>query len=340
MDEIDLLRTLDADVAAPPVAAREAARRRLLASAASLADREARPRGSRLFRRLGIGLGAAGLAVALVFSLAVWPVPFLPRSGPDAAAAEILRQAADAAARQPALPATGYRHTSSVGAWMTYSMAATAVDPSGKPLANAGESYKYLQPVTREIWIAPDGSGRIRQSAGEPVFFSDQDRAAWVAAGSSADRSLNADFGPGGLSYANSTLPTDPVALRAVLLAQALLSKNGTNVEMFVLVGDALRETVPSPALASALFQVAATIDGVESLGAMADRAGRPGLAVGITGGPAGFRTQRILIFDPATHDLLGEEERVVETTEDGIPAESVIGYTTYLVADVVEALP
>jgi hypothetical protein len=278
--------------------------------------------------------------VALVFSLAVWPVPFLPRSGPDAAAAEILRQAADAAARQPAPPATGYRHTSSVGAWMTFAMAAQPVGANGKPAPNGGESYKLLRPVTREIWIAPDGSGRIRQTSGEPVFFSEQDRAAWVAAGSPSDPGINEDFGPGGLSYANSTLPTDPIALRAVLLGQALLSKNGTNVEMFVLVGDALRETVPSPALASALFQVAATIDGVSSLGPTQDRTGRPGVAVGITGGPSGYRTQRVLLFDPSTHVLLGEEERVVETTEDGIPAGSVVGYTTYLVSDVVDQLP
>jgi hypothetical protein len=337
MDEIDLLRTLEADVATPDVTAREAARRRLLASASALADRGARPRRNRLFRRLGVGLGAAGLAVALVFSLAVWPVPFLPRTGPDAAAAEILRAAARAAAGEPVPAATGYRHTSSIGAWMTYATAAK--QPGGSAAAGDG-SYKYLQPVTREIWIARDGSGRIRQTSGEPTFFSEQDRARWLAAGSPSDRAIDSDFGPGGLSYANSTLPTDPVALRAILLAQALFSKNGTNVEMFVLVGDALRETVPSPALRSALFEVSATIDGVEALGSMNDRAGRPGIAVGISGGPSGDRTQRILIFDPTTHVLLGEEERAVETTRDGIPAGSVVGSTTYLVSDVVATLP
>lgn len=337
MDEFDLLRTLDADVAAPPVATREAARRRLLASAAAIAERQARPRGHRVARRLGLALGAAGLAVALVFSVAVWPVPFLPRSGPDAAAAEILRQAADAAARQPAPPATGYRHTSSVGAWMSYWVAA---QKPGDSSGSNGPEFKLLRPVAREIWIAPDGSGRLRQSSGEPVFFSDRDRTAWVAAGSPDGPGGSSDFGPGGLYYANSTLPTDPIALRAVLLARALGSANGTNVEMFVLVGDALRETVPSPALASALFQVAATIDGIQALGPMADRAGRPGVAVGITGGPSDFRTQRILIFDPVSHALLGEEERTVAATADGIPAGSVIGYTTYLVSDVVSTLP
>ena len=65
-----------------------------------------------------------------------------------------------------------------------------------------------------------------------------------------------------------------------------------------------------------------------------------PGVAVGITGGPSGYRTQRILIFDPTTYELLGEEERVVEPTEDGIPAGSIVRPTTYLASRVVDRLP
>jgi hypothetical protein len=331
MDEIALLRTLDTDVDPGSVSTREAARRRLLTVAAAVSERERRPTRRRLLRGLGMAFGAASLALAFVFSLAVWPIPFLPRSGPDAAASDIFRRAADSAARKPVPAATGYRYTKSQGAWMSYAMVSS----------NGSGNYKLLRPITREIWIAPDGSGRIRETVGEATFFTEADRANWVAAGSPAGLAINEDFGPGGLYYAaNSDLPTEPILLRAMLLARALGTQVPPNVEMFILVGDSLRETVPEPRLRSALFQVAATIDGVEVLGPTTDRTGRAGVAVGITGGAAGARMQYVLIFDPVTYDLLGEEERAVDATGDGIPAGSVIGYSTYLASDVVPSLP
>jgi hypothetical protein len=339
MDEIELLRTVDADVSPGSVGAREAARRRLLSTAGSLAVDDRRSRRPRLVRRAALALGAVGFAVALLFSVAVWPVPFLPRSGPAAAASDILRRAADAAAAKTAPAATGYRHTKSTGAWLAFVMGGSG-SASG---SGSGQSptYKYLRPVTREIWIAPDGSGRIAESVGEPTFFTEQDRAYFLAAGSTDPSAINHDFGPGELYYAaNSDLPSDPLILRALLFARSLGNGNGVSVEMFVLVGDALRETVAEPKLRSALFEVASTIDGVEALGPTTDRAGRPAVAVGITGGPSGYRVQRVMLFDPSTYEFLGEEERTVETTEDGIPAGSVIGYNTYLASDVVATLP
>src|SRR5215472_7969572 len=139
MDELELVRGIAPADEPGNVGAREAARRQLLASAAAEADAAARARRPvrRWARRFGLAVGAGALAVAMVFSLAVWPVPFLPKSGPTAAAAEILQQAADAAAAQPKPASTGYRYTKSAGAWMTY-----AATTDGTP------TYKYLTPIT------------------------------------------------------------------------------------------------------------------------------------------------------------------------------------------------
>ena len=41
-----------------------------------------------------------------------------------------------------------------------------------------------LVPVTRELWVKPDGSGRLIETRGEPTWFGPADKAAWVAAGS------------------------------------------------------------------------------------------------------------------------------------------------------------
>lgn len=50
-------------------------------------------------------------------------------------------------------------------------------------------------------------------------------------------------------------------------------------------------------------------IDGVELVGKVTDRAGRPGIAVAMTTGYWGAKQRFTLIFDPTTPALLGEEK-------------------------------
>ncbi len=71
-------------------------------------------------------------------------------------------------------------------------------------------------------------------------------------------------------------LPTDPTHLYAELKLQAIGHGTGLYNEMFVLVGDDLRETSTSPAQRAALYDVAARIPGVELIGNVTDSAGRP----------------------------------------------------------------
>ena len=324
MDEIELLRGI-ASATSPSDATRTAARARLVRAAVRLGE-GTRERSRRPVRRLRLAFGAAGLAVVVLFGVAVCPVPFLPKSGPAQAASVILGRAAAAAAAKPPLQGTGYRYTKSEGAWLASVM--------------GDRSYQMLLPITREIWIAPDGSGRIWETRGEPVFYTERDREQWIAAGSREQEAIREDFGPGGLSTGRTGgLPTEPVALRAVILARALGTSVPANVEMFIIVGDLLRETVAEPALRAALFRVASTIDGIELVGEVTDRAGRRGVALGITTDYWGGLIRRQLVFDPETWELLAEEEVVVESTE-GIPAGSVIGHNTYLESRIVLALP
>jgi hypothetical protein len=347
MDEIDALRTLGRDVPAPQPAAKRAARAALVAHAEAAA---ARPRwlpdgrfGLRRPRVVG-ALAALGLVAILASGL-------LPLGrGPDPAAAA-LNRAADIAAAQPAGSGVGYRHTKSEGAYL-HGVGGGPGRPNG---------VWALVPVSREIWAKSDGSGRLLERRGEPIWFGPADKAAWVAEGSpnlGAEPFSDTRFGPtppgaepgtpqawpGGLYYEDvDALPTDVAALREVIRARAAATGGGaTDLEMFTIVGDLLRETVAAPKVRAALYRVAASLGGVELIGSVTDRAGRTGTAVSLTGDRSGAgRERRVLIFDPETSVLLAEEDVLLDKV-DWLDAEPplVIGYNTYLISDIVPTIP
>ncbi|MDQ3870150.1 MAG: CU044_5270 family protein [Chloroflexota bacterium] len=331
MDEIDAVRELGADVPVASAVARDEARQRLLVLARAADRSRSRYDGARL-PRLRRVLAAVVTLFVFVFGVAVWPVPFAaPSLGPEAAAAAALNAAADVAAAQPRGSQGRYRYTKSRGVFM----ATTTL--------GGGRHFSYLSPVAREIWIAPDGSGRIRETRGEPVFLSEEDRAQWQAAGSPRDEGTNGDFGRGALAYENlDALPTNPALLRLVILARALETQVRVDAEMFVIVGDLLRETVARPELTSALYRVAASLDRIELLGETKDRAGRSGIAVAMTSDYAGAKTRRVLVFDPRSGRLLAEEEVLLEPyrTYRGPHPPVVIGHSTYLESKIVDRLP
>jgi hypothetical protein len=278
-----------------------------------------------------VPLAAALLVAVLVIS------GLLPGSRDEASAAQVLNSLAEVAAAQPAEPAdmaSGYRYTKSEGIYL-----ATVA-------GRGGQGFSALVPKSREIWIAPDGSGRLRESAGEPIFLGERDRARWQAAGSpQMDFTHNRDYGPGGLHYEDLTrLPTDPNALAAVIRTQAEATSKGgppVNLEMFVIVGDLLRETGAPPALRAALYKVAAKIPGTELVGPVTDRAGRPGVAVARTLEYTGAKQRKIYIFDRSTSMFLAEEEILLERAGslDAKPP-GTIRYTLYLESKMVPALP
>jgi len=75
-----------------------------------------------------------------------------------------------------------------------------------------------------------------------------------------------------------------------------------------------------SPALRSALYQVLATVPGVERVPGQVDLAGRPGVAIARTGD--GKRTE--IVIDPGSSRMLGFRI-VAVTAADGVPAGTVV---------------
>jgi hypothetical protein len=195
----------------------------------------------------------------------------------------------------------------------------------------------------REFWVAADGSGRLREKAAAPRFFSAADKAAWDAAGrpplggpGRSDRS----FRPGRLTVVDfSRYSTHPDELYEQIRKQAEGHGSSTASEMLVGVGDLLRETMAPPEFRAALFRVAARIPGVELIGKVTDPAGRRGVAVARTSDDSGYLKRDEMIFNPHTSELLAEREVLLERVE-WIPAPpgTVIGYSVYLKSGVVSS--
>jgi hypothetical protein len=309
MAELDLLRSLPFEITEPTEEVRARARGRLL--------RHMRRSGLARRRRLlvpAVGFAAAGVIAALV-GVGV-------QGDGNAAAALALRHAGTIARHQappPTLKQGQFNYSKSVQAYLV--------------IAGDRHPWVALGPKVRETWQGPTG-GLLRETSGEPKFLSARDRENWIAAGrpevnppkSSAQLPAPRPLG----------LPTDPDALYAKLHDQSVGNSHGTEAEMLTLVGDALRETDASPALRASLYEVAARLPGVELVGPVVDRVGRPGLAVAYTDS---YHERHELIFDPKTSVLLEEEYVVLDGNEFGYPAGTVTGYATYVSTGVVAGL-
>ena len=94
-------------------------------------------------------------------------------------------------------------------------------------------------------------------------------------------------------------LPTDPAKLEDRLRDGIHGAGSDDDSELFVIVGDLLRESPAPPSLRKALWEVAARIPGVELVGTVTDHAGRQGVAV--------ERRGERYVLDPSDGRLLEE---------------------------------
>ena len=282
-------------------------------------------------RRWVTRVAAVALVVGVAGGTELLSQPHSP-SGLNTAAAAVLNHLALVASDQPApsVPGPGqYLYVSSTEAYT----ATIAIQPN---------SFTELRPENRQIWIAANGSGRIKESFGQPTFLSAHDRNVWEAAGRQTipQGPTEMSFGPGGLANGPTNLanlPTNPSALAAKIDSRKIESGPPGLAEDFTQVGDLLRETDASPALRSALYQVAARIPGVETLGTVADHSGRMG--VGVAYVHNGLRHE--LIFNPRTSALLGEYYTVVSPGSGyNVPNGTVVGWEVYLQSSIVNSLP
>jgi len=163
-------------------------------------------------RALSVALGTGAL---LPLTALLVRGTLLPdgRLGVSEAAARALARAANAAERQApvALASGAYTYTRSE----SFDLSTTIID---------GRGFSALIPRRREAWIGADGSGRLRVTAGEPIFLGGGDRGAWEAAGSPALGAATSDrhFERGELHVPDLTsFPTNPDELYEVVRERA-----------------------------------------------------------------------------------------------------------------------
>lgn len=287
---LDELLSETATVAEPAPHVLESGRR-ALGSAMSdpvdaVASSQAAQRPRRPQRRRRLVLVAAAVAAASVVVLG--PVTDLGGGpGASAAASQVLLRAGAAAGAQPGgWPDAAYWHSIS-------EHRRGADDPVQR----------------REIWLGHRTPGALV----DPVV-------AGGAAGAVVPLGV-AGFPAGAarlLSWDDLyALPTDPAQLERNLRAGIDGAGPDDDTELFVIVGDLLRESPAPPALRKALWEVAARVPGVELVGSVTDGAGRIGVAV--------ERDTQRYVLDPTDGRLLEESNGGWRATylEQG-PAEGV----------------
>lgn len=244
------------------------------------------------------------VAAVLVGAGVFLGVQILPEGGRGAsAAARVLLATADVAGQVEAASAEG-----------SYRYLRTEVAET-QTLTGEQGVWSALVDLVREVWVAPDGSGRQLQASVHLTFPSPGDRERWEAGGSPALANVvDEEYGPAGLPYFDpSELPTEPEDLEATLRASIRPSAGGADIQVFVQVADLLRLPDASPELRAALFEVAAGLPRVELVGDTTDEAGRTGTAVALRSTDLGAETRTELVFDVETADVLEIRTLILE---------------------------
>jgi hypothetical protein len=295
MDELDLINTFRSDIAGPSAAATARAERAWQRSPRARLRRRWAPR------------AAAGLLAAAAIAVTALVVSSAQDGRLGAASAEAAATLRHAAAHVRGLP----RELNPGEYWYVRSWTLSTTSVEG----HAG-AYTVMGREIREEWTAADGTRRWTTRPVGPIRFpTAQDRQRWEADGSpdlserpSVDHS-HPRFTMGTRDYTYRqllALPRDPQALYARLHSAAVACRcgNGVDDQTFVNAVELLR-TNPLPTdLRAAILQATARIPGIDQHRER-DIIGRPGLAVAYHGSQG----TQVLIFDPATYELLGDRE-------------------------------
>ncbi len=169
--------------------------------------------------------------------------------------------------------------------------------------------------TTREIWIGHRAIGVLKDSGD----ITPLEVASFPAGGSSISWDGLWD------------LPTDPARLAEKLRDGIHGAGNNDDAELFVIVGDLLRESPAPPKLRAALYDVAATIPGVRLVGPVTDAAGRPGTAVERDGQQLTFDQGDGRLLAETEGDPVAPEQVITDATGKVVGADSVGFASTYL---------
>lgn len=230
-----------------------------------------------------------------------------------------------------------------------------------------GNAMPALVPVLKQVWTAPDGKTRERETLGRIEFLSADDQLRWEEAGSprswafdprehhvSRDGSgrLVKDFvskafrGRREFAYMSrlSGLPTEPEALRLAVENRGASSaapspassqRGGATIERLL---EILSEPLADSALRAAAFGALAEIPGIGFQRNVADAVGRRGDAIAWVR-ERGFG--RRWIFDPRTSRILAQAEMIFgqpSTAENGVPPDTVFRESAYLQSGIVDS--
>jgi hypothetical protein len=192
----------------------------------------------------------------------------------------------------PTVPFGGQPHANAAAAQVLLraGAAAGARDGNWQDAAYWHSVSSYVrdgQDVRREIWIGHHEIGVLKDPGVDTSVVIPLEVALFPAGGS-------------GITWDGLwTLPTEAGALEQKLREGINGAGKDDDSELFVIVGDLLRESPAPPALRKALWQVAANIPGIELIGDVTDHAGRPGVAV--------ERNGERYVLDPSDGRLLEE---------------------------------
>lgn len=236
-------------------------------------------------------------------------------------------------------------------------------------LGPEADALPALVSTVKEVWMAPDGTTRERETLGQVEFLSAGDQERWEAAGSPppfaydpAEHAVERDsLGRPLKEYASrswrgshefdsvtklSRLPTEPEALRLAIEnrsggssssdpSSAGTERGATTAERLM---EILREPITSPALRAAAFDALTEIPGIGLEHGVTDAAGRRGDAITWVR-DRGFGSR--LIFDPRTSAVLAEAEMIfdAEAAEyPGVPDGTAFRETAYLQSEIVDS--
>jgi hypothetical protein len=183
--------------------------------------------------------------------------------------------------------------------------------------ADHGRTDLTTAVLQHEHWLAADGSGRAT--------------AVTTRTPAAENPPTDDTFPAGGSPIDAGPLPTDPVAAAARLNHATPLAA-GPQAPLRA-IADVNQWLAPGRDARAALLGVLRDTDGLTYHGRVADRAGRPGVAVAAISTNATERD--LLIIDPANGNLLAHEETALhDPGKLGITAPTVLVYTLYITRD------
>ncbi|GAA2854104.1 hypothetical protein GCM10010517_12110 [Streptosporangium fragile] len=202
---------------------------------------------------------------------------------------------------------------------------------------------RYLYRTRRAIWLSADGTknGVLRVEYLEPRAYPGWPipEAAYEQTGVATMPLVSCKTTP---EYARTDyaalkkLPTDAEGMRAHLYTGER-GGNSRDEAAFTAAGHMLRETYLPPAQRAALFKAVGTIPGVDVSENAEDAAGRRGIGVGRVGLDG---VRKDLLFDPETYEFLGERGIVVDEKAARAPKGSLVASTAQLSVTVADELP